>query len=56
MVLENSPCNGTELSLEDCNGIVFGGVGPDCTHDSDAGVVCTDGELSTTLCVPSVCA
>ena len=44
VVLENSPCTGSERDFGDCPGIVWGGVGSECTHDNDAGVVCTDGE------------
>ena len=47
IILENSPCTGSETSLVDCPGITWGNVGTECTHDDDAGVLCTDG----TVCV-----
>ena len=46
IILENSPCTGTETSLVDCPGITWDSVGSECTHESDAGVVCTDGVFS----------
>ena len=46
IILENPLCNGTETSLADCPGITWGIVGSECTHENDAGVVCTDGQFS----------
>ena len=45
--LDNVVCTGNEATLFDCDKGSWGAAGAHCSgHDSDAGVVCSDGELS----------
>ena len=46
ILLEDVGCNGTETSLVNCD-VTWNRVGPECGHNNDSGVVCTDGRPCT---------
>ena len=46
VLLEDIECAGTERSIVNCSNVNWGSVSPECSHDKDAGVVCTDGKFS----------